>query len=699
MHAASDAVANRAVLDRPFMRARPPLRVLSSRNQSATHDAALSMLRSPDFDIDKILQEDEQIATEQMTELSQIPEPPTPERREFLEEVDRQQDAFIKWAWNLAKGRGLQSGARRVLRQHTDDKSPAESDDSSSEGTPAGSSPGMGLFTIKEEDEEQAASAQSDGERVLASASATAGVGAPEGPFPDGGNDYGMLAVSPMSTFHSANSEVEGMEQELLEQLEHPFATEAAESMESPTPGESAAGFASLDDLFFRTANSLDGVGSSNGLNNAGGCGLSASLSASTHSELDQGIDRGKATQVALMIEAINITPASRPRTSTGAHDSTPTAATGSAICIVNGAVLQSGPGVLGSLGSSFTEDKAEDANTDAPGLIVEGGSVVTATVANSLFVRAHPCIQIKSFEFAEDARRGPFLVLSSSEAKAELDQAILDCAMRHPGQWLPIDQGMFVKLQAKKLAKRKYEWYGILPGPGGGRFPLPEDYLESAGFSRNLIRECKEKSPETVDCTKQGTSASSDGKRVLTSASATAGVGPEVRFPQGGNDYCLAYSCASAVFAAGDPKNAATIKLLAAPSLELPTGTNRIKWVQTECLERLQPQWQIRKLKLGGQVFNPLSLLGTPGVVTVMQVEDSKGFINHCIAVYDGWIFDANKPHAVPLSPEGLDACCLGGAHFKRVLAGFRLVPMNPKGCDDDEPPAFKKARNVEFE
>ena len=54
--------------------------------------------------------------------------------------------------------------------------------------------------------------------------------------------------------------------------------------------------------------------------------------------------------------------------------------------------------------------------------------------------------------------------------------------------------------------------------------------------------------------------------------------------------DFCVAYSAASAVQAAGDRRAAATIYKLAARSLKQPVGVNRVKWVHNQCAQCLQP-------------------------------------------------------------------------------------------------------------
>ena len=132
--------------------------------------------------------------------------------------------------------------------------------------------------------------------------------------------------------------------------------------------------------------------------------------------------------------------------------------------------------------------------------------------------------------------------------------------------------------------------------------------------------------------------------------------------------------------------------------------------WLKGQCRVRLQPAWQPRKIK-NAMEFDPLSLLGAADRedrVTVLQLVDSSGFPNHCVAIANGWIFDTNKQRALPLCEIGLDACCLGDARFKHVLAGFHLVrsahprasspTKRQQGAENGSPnsPKSKKARKA---
>ena len=102
----------------------------------------------------------------------------------------------------------------------------------------------------------------------------------------------------------------------------------------------------------------------------------------------------------------------------------------------------------------------------------------------------------------------------------------------------------------------------------------LPHDYLEPAGFMRPLLRRCMETSrPE--ECADEGASAVKGalvvGRRSHGSAPSvgTPAVGaPELRFPQGANDFGVAFSAASALAYLGDAASAGLLASLAPRSL-----------------------------------------------------------------------------------------------------------------------------------
>jgi len=159
----------------------------------------------------------------------------------------------------------------------------------------------------------------------------------------------------------------------------------------------------------------------------------------------------------------------------------------------------------------------------------------------------------------------------------------------------------------------------------------------------------------------------------------------------------------------AGDTKAAALIYSMATPSVKQPAGVNRVKWVTNECVAKLRPGWRtlskpLKNVQQMGKV-DLLALLATPAVVTVVQLEDSEGNIRHCVAACGGWLFDPNKPRALPLDANGLDACCLDDATFVKAYAGFQLVrnldaqAVPKRSAENGSPnasPVAKKARKA---
>jgi len=166
-----------------------------------------------------------------------------------------------------------------------------------------------------------------------------------------------------------------------------------------------------------------------------------------------------------------------------------------------------------------------------------------------------------------------------------------------------------------------------------------------------------------------------------------SAVVRPPVAYPQHNNNYCVSFSLASALCAAGDTASAAAIAALAQQTIELPAGSDRVAWLRHDCNQRLQPRWQTRKLKSVGQLnasaFLALLRAAADGTVTVFQIQDSCGNVQRCAAAVAGWLLDLNKAHdgGVPLR---------GAAHARHrpedMLAGMLAAHQDiAKRADSD--------------
>ncbi len=55
-----------------------------------------------------------------------------------------------------------------------------------------------------------------------------------------------------------------------------------------------------------------------------------------------------------------------------------------------------------------------------------------------------------------------------------------------------------------------------------------------------------------------------------------------------------------------------------------------------------------------------------------ILQAKD--GGVGHAIAIVGDWIFDSSKRHALPLTMESLDWCCMDG--FYKVFRAIQFLP-----------------------
>ena len=140
----------------------------------------------------------------------------------------------------------------------------------------------------------------------------------------------------------------------------------------------------------------------------------------------------------------------------------------------------------------------------------------------------------------------------------------------------------------------------------------------------------------------------------------------PSVTF-QGNNPFCASYGLSSGLRHIGFPDKADQLEKMA-PSIYL-CGTN-------EAAEAVS-----QVAKMGGfesvlplPNFRPLQ--DKSPWPTQIQLYDSEGFNAHVICTVGNWLFNSNWKEAVPLTPENLDAACLGVATFVRCSNAWRVVP-----------------------
>ena len=279
----------------------------------------------------------------------------------------------------------------------------------------------------------------------------------------------------------------------------------------------------------------------------------------------------------------------------------------------------------------------------------------------------------------AQNTRGTSPVAIAVTSAQRLLKSLFVDACIRLPGVWLPLDAGIFNKLLATPLQDgvtragvNGYCWTGKLEGGIG--MELPHCVLETIGFSRGMLRCCMQSPAKPQDCTRVGAAAPMGSRCALTSLPSLAVANPVVQYQQGTEEACVTCCAASALWYLEDCASAQSIHRLTQKMLLLPPSINRVEWVRRECNQQLQSSWMVLSLPRDFDPFCEDALADYDAVV--IQLLDSQLNLRHCIALTcDGWLFNSNRPRALPLSRSGLDECCLGGASFSSVYDGFALV------------------------
>ena len=127
---------------------------------------------------------------------------------------------------------------------------------------------------------------------------------------------------------------------------------------------------------------------------------------------------------------------------------------------------------------------------------------------------------------------------------------------------------------------------------------------------------------------------------------------GPPMKYKQGVNkNTCLVYSFASALHHIG-AKLAAFV--LIRKSAKIIDHCDTVKRFSI-AVKDSDPHMYFEKLKVSA--WNILEVVDNQLVVA--SVVGSDGKEEHCVTVYNKWVFDSNFDFALPLSKESLDLCC----------------------------------------
>ena len=157
----------------------------------------------------------------------------------------------------------------------------------------------------------------------------------------------------------------------------------------------------------------------------------------------------------------------------------------------------------------------------------------------------------------------------------------------------------------------------------------------------------------------------------------------PSVVYQQGPYPSCVPSCLASALHFVGLESEAAVIenwkreRLATGDTHEFTVGPGKV-WDSIQKIggvRNFRREWQLLKWNAKDLVFAGRDKLE----ILWLVLQSINGDSSHCIAIADRWIFDSNRPKALPLSKDSLDVCCQGSP-FHRVAMGFVICKQEHK-------------------
>ena len=173
---------------------------------------------------------------------------------------------------------------------------------------------------------------------------------------------------------------------------------------------------------------------------------------------------------------------------------------------------------------------------------------------------------------------------------------------------------------------------------------------------------------------------------------------GPKIRFPQEWHSTCLLSSLASALFALGDEAAVAHVSAFILDSVAF----------ETHVVEAKNSQLHHAIAMLRGKFRGPGDPnLGWDNIARVKEEDfdtlrrpNSDAITicclrnNHCITLWDQWIFDANVPHALPLEDDIWFSWCCGAHPFQHVKVADGVVTAHYCPLPDGLKRKLKRAK-----
>jgi hypothetical protein len=218
---------------------------------------------------------------------------------------------------------------------------------------------------------------------------------------------------------------------------------------------------------------------------------------------------------------------------------------------------------------------------------------------------------------------------------------------------------------------KERGVFYGRYKDPFGGpnqTVDLDKEWVES-NFSDAFIAEVKRQA--MFDRSFVNVPPGRSSRRPVLSSLSTQ-YAPLCMYQQDSLEICATSSLACAFHFAGFESEAEHLDAFGKEFLKSQKQTSKIL-VKAICMiqerfRRITKLWHCEKIDLG--TFRPLA--PSPDIA-VMVLLSADGSTKHAVSTVNGWIFDSNESHALPLMPESFDRCC--DATFTRVYSGYRFT------------------------
>ena len=151
----------------------------------------------------------------------------------------------------------------------------------------------------------------------------------------------------------------------------------------------------------------------------------------------------------------------------------------------------------------------------------------------------------------------------------------------------------------------------------------------------------------------------------------------------QGEEDTCVFSSFACALHHSGRVREAQRVQDSVTKQMVIGKADTEIGNLQEHVLNNIK---ELRVWRLRGdektQFAMNLDAFDKSAIYSVI-INAMDGHQSHCVAIYDGWIFDSNEKSALPLCQASLDFICCEGerkAEFEGFLCGYKFFAWKTK-------------------